>query len=233
MSMRKVAVYVEGMTELVFVYHTIFAHYQSDWTAFHLDFVNSSPSAKIGLQHPYGDENADNHFFIYNCGSDESVIPTMIERFPSHMQQGFSAVVGLRDINGSRYFDIYKAGHEKIEWPKVNAMMRDLESTVASADPSGSMAIRFSIMEIEAWLLAMPEFLTEVFPGFPYERVAAIDPELTYVHPFGELNGMVPYEKHFDLVESVFSRITSDHLEALSQSGRCASFKRFYECVFN
>lgn len=231
--MRKVAVYVEGMTELVFVYHAICAHFQSDWTVFYLDFVNSSPSDRIDLVHPYGDEDADNQFLIYNCGADESVIPTMIERFPSHIQQGFNAVVGLRDIHGSRYFEIYRAGHEKIEWPKVNAMMRDLELTVARADPSGSMAIRFSIMEIEAWLLAMPELLVEAYPSFPHERFSSTDPEVSYVHPFKVVQEMVPYDKHFNIVESVFSHLTSVHLDALLKSGKCESFARFYSCLFN
>lgn len=231
--MRKVAVYVEGMTELVFVYHTIFAHFQSDWTAFYLDFLSTSPSDRIELAHPYGDENAENYFLIYNCGADESVIPTMIERYPSHIQQGFNAVIGLRDIHGFRYFEIYKAGHEKIEWPKVSEMMHDLEATVASADSSGTMAIRFSIMEIEAWLLAMPDLLAEVYPGFPYKRIASIDPEVSFVHPFKELSDMTPYEKHFNIVESAFSHITSAHLETLLKSGKCASFAHFYKCLFN
>lgn len=231
--MRKVAVYVEGMTELVFVYHTILTHYSSDWTAFYLDFVSASPSERIHLQHPYGDENANNQFLIYNCGSDEGVIPTMIERFPSHIAQGFDCVIGLRDVHGTRYFDIYKAGHEKIEWPKVNALMQDLETTVASADSSGKMSIRFSIMEIEAWLLAMPELLMDAFTSFPYDKIASIDPEIAFVHPFKELKDLVPYDKHFGIVEHIFSHLTPNYLDALLKSGKCASFTRFYDCLFN
>lgn len=230
--MRKVAVYVEGMTELVFVYHTILAHYQSDWTSFHLDYLNTSPSNRIDLERPYGDKNADNQFLIYNCGSDESVIPMMIERFHSHIQQGFSAVVGLRDIHGSRYFDIYKAGHEKVEWTKVKAMMHDLETTVASADPSGTMTIRFSIMEIEAWLLAMPDLLAEVYSDFSRDRVDSVNPEVAFIHPFKVLSEMTTYEKHFNIVESVLSHITNAHLTTLLNSGKCASFARFYKCLF-
>ena len=60
--MRKVAVYVEGMTELVFVYHCIQAYYQSDWTAFHLYYVSVSPSDRIALMNRYGDETAENQF---------------------------------------------------------------------------------------------------------------------------------------------------------------------------
>lgn len=45
-------------------------------------------------------------------------------------------MIGLRDIYGSRYFDVYKAGHLKIEWRKVNLMMEDHESAVAELDIS-------------------------------------------------------------------------------------------------
>ena len=113
--MRKVAVYVEGMTELVFVYHCIQAFFQSDWTAFHLDFVSVSPSDRIGLVNPYGDEEAENQFLLYNCGSDDSVIPTMKDRFQAHLQQGYDRIIGLQDVLGARYLEAYKAGHQQIE----------------------------------------------------------------------------------------------------------------------
>ena len=223
---------MEGMTELVFVYYCIRAYFNADWTAFHMDFVSVSPYGKIDLPHPYGDENAEYHFLLYNCGSDDSVLPTMNDRLLSHIQQGFCRVIGLRDIYGSRYFDVYKAGHQEIEWRKVKMMMDDLESTVAELDTSGTMSIRFSIMEIEAWVLAMPDLLHEVFADFPYDRLASVDPEVSYVHPSKELCDLIPYEKHFDSVAGFFSLISRAHMEALLQSGKCASFVRFYESLF-
>lgn len=231
--MRKVAVYVEGMTELVFVYHCIQAYYQSDWTAFHLDYVSVSPSDRIGLVNPYGDEAAENQFLLYNCGSDDSVISTMKVRFQAHLQQGYDRIIGLQDVFGTRYFDVYKAGHQQIEWDKVGAMIKDLEATVSGLDPSGAMKIRFSIMEIEAWILGMPDLLAECFPGCPHDELLTVNPEFSFVHPFNKLASLVPYSKSFSTVEGIFSRITKNHLVALLQSGRCASFARFYDCLFN
>lgn len=224
---------MEGMTELVFVYHCIQAFFQSDWTAFHLDYVSVSPSDRIGLMNPYGDEAAENQFLLYNCGSDDSVIPTMRDRFQAHLQQGYNCIIGLQDVFGARYFDVYKAGHQQIEWDKVNAMIHDLETTVSRLDPSGAMKIRFSIMEIEAWILAMPELLAECFPGCPQDELLDVNPELSFVHPFNKLATLVPYAKNFGTVEGIFSRITKAHLDNLLQSGKCASFARFYDCLFN
>lgn len=231
--MRKVAIYVEGMTELVFVYHCIQVYYQSDWMAFHLDYVSVSPSDRIGLVNPYGDEAAENQFLLYNCSSDDSVIPTMKDRFQTHLQQGYDRIIGLRDVLGARYLEVYKAGHQQIEWDKVNAMINDLEATVSGIDPSGAMIIRFSIMEIEAWILAMPDLLAECFPGCPIDELLAVNPEVSYVHPFNKLSSLVPYTKNFSTVEGIFSRITKRHLDTLLQSGKCASFARFYDCLFN
>jgi len=230
--MRKVAVYVEGMTELVFVYHCIQAYYQSDWTTFHLDYVSVSPSDRIGLMNPYGDEAADNQYLLYNCGSDDSVIPTMKDRFQAHFQQGYDRIIGLQDVFGARYFDAYKAGHQQIEWDKVNAMIHDLEATVSLLDASGTMQIRFSIMEIEAWILAMPDLLAECFPGCSLDELLAVNPEVTFVHPFNKMSSLVPYVKNFSTVEGIFSRITKAHLGTLLQSGKCPSFARFCGCLF-
>ena len=224
---------MEGMTELVFVYHCIQAYYSSDWTAFHLDYVSVSPSDRIGLVNPYGEEAAENQFLIYNCGSDGSVIPTMKDRFQAHLQQGYDRIIGLQDVLGARYLEVYKAGHQQIEWDKVRAMINDLKITVSGLDPSGAIKIRFSIMEIEAWILGMPDLLAECFPGCPLDELLAINPELSFVHPFNKLASLVPYAKNFGTVESIFSRITQAHLEKLLQSGKCASFAHFYDCLFN
>lgn len=225
--------YVEGMTELVFVYHTIMAYYQKDWTTFHMEFVSANPSDQIRLPREYGAEDADNQFLIYNCGSDGSVIPVMIERFQSHLLQGFTRIVGLQDVYGARYFDVYKARHNQIEWPKVNSMIADLEETVAKLDATGTMKIHFSIMEIEAWILAMPELLAEAFPGIPLDPIADNDPESCYVHPYRVLSSIVPYAKDFSSVEGLFSRIDKTHIDNLLLSGKCASFGKFYTCLFD
>ena len=99
-------------------------------------------------------------------------------------------------------------------------------------DASGTMQIRFSIMEIEAWILAMPDLLAECFPGSSLDELLAVNPEITFVHPFSKLSSLVPYAKSFGTVEGVFSRITKAHLDTLLQSGKCASFARFYDSLF-
>lgn len=180
----------------------------------------------------YGDEAAANQYLLYNCGSDDSVIPTMKDRFRSHLQQGYDRIIGLQDVFGARYFDVYKAGHQQIEWDKVNAMIHDLEATVSLLDASGTMQIRFSIMEIEAWILAMPDLLAVCFPGCSVDELLAVNPEVSFVHPFNKLSSIVPYAKNFSTVEGIFSRITKAHIDTLLQSGKCLSFARFYDCLF-
>lgn len=223
---------MEGMTELVFVYHCIQAYYQSDWTAFHLDYVSVNPLDRIGLPNPYGENAAENQYLLYNCGSDDGVIPTMKDRFQAHLGQGYGRIIGLQDVFGARYFDVYRAGHQQIERDKVNAMIHDLEATVLQLDATGTMQIRFSIMEIEAWILGMPDLLAECFPGCSLDELLAVNPEVAFVHPFNKLSSLVPYTKNFSSVEGIFSRITKAHLDTLLQSGKCTSFARFYECLF-
>ena len=230
--MKKVAVYVEGMTELVFVYYCIQAHYNSDWTAFHLDYVSANPSDKINIPNNFGDENAENYFLLYNCGSDESVIPTMKDRLNNHIKQGFTAVIGLQDIYGKRYFDEYRAQHHMIEWPKVNEMITDLESTVVQLDPSETMKICFSIMEIEAWMLAMPTLLYEAFPNRSFEEISQKNPETEYLHPYSILNSISDYSKNFTDVVGLCSRIRQEHILGIIESKKCSSFVRFYNYLF-
>ena len=54
-----------------------------------------------------------------------------------------------------------------------------------------------------------------------------------FVHPFKALNEMAPYAKSFSIVEGILSHLTRAHLEALLQSGKCESFVRFYDSLFN
>ena len=66
--MKKV-IYLEGETELAFVYQLLTTHYDGDWTRFRMQSILLDPRARINLPSDYGSEDAPDEFLLICAGS--------------------------------------------------------------------------------------------------------------------------------------------------------------------
>ena len=227
--MRKV-IYVEGVTEIIFVYHLICTHYSYNGRQCRIQITSLDRATKLSLPKDFGESNAPNFFLIVGAAGDEGVVSLIKERYSGHMREGYDVVVGLRDVYGQAYCKL--AGH-RIDRGKVKML---IEAQRKQLHDNLSASLCFAIMEIEAWLMGMDDYLKDKFPKLDLKWDK--DPETTYVHPYNELHTVlnrigVAFEKHGGDIMSFFDRITKDDFDKLYSSAKCSSFNEFYEVLFN
>lgn len=237
----KIAIYVEGITEAGFVYQLIKEKYQNQWTEFRLECSNLDPKSAEKDLWDYGDENSENYFLIFDSCSDGSVSSDMLARFENHRKNGFDKVVGLRDVYSDRYTDLYE---QSMLEEDVEAFKENMRAVLQEHDPDGYMQLRFAIMETEAWLLAVSDVFgridSKVDADWLLNKVGinvSNDPEKTVFHPFKKMKEIYAsisrsYDKHWPEIKEIVFKLTWNDFDNLYHSGKCNSFKEFYDAIF-
>lgn len=237
----KVAIYVEGITEAAFVYQLIKEYYQSDWTAFRLECLNLDPQEAAKDLRNYGDETASDYYLIYDSCSDTSVSSDIKNRINSHLEAGFDKVVGLRDVYSETYKSLYP---QQFNETSVTTFIQDITEALAIYDKGGLIRLRFAIMEIEAWLLAVDGLFQRIDPRVDVKWLQdktkidiEKDPEKEYFHPYSHLENIYKsisriYGKHWDAIKELIFKLTQTDFDTLYQSGKCNSFRDFHDAIF-
>lgn len=237
----KVAIYVEGITEAGFVYQLIKEKYQNRWTDFRLECLNLEPKSAEDDLWDYGDENSKDYYLIYDSCSDGSVSSDMLDRFENHWKNGFDKVVGLRDVYSKRYTDLFK---QSILKEDVSAFIEDMRNALREKDPQGYIQLRFAIMETEAWLLAMSDVFGRIDSKLNADWLlnkvgidVSEDPEITIFHPFHKVKDIYAsisrsYDKHWSEIKEIVFKLTWDDFNNLYHSGKCNSYREFYDTIF-
>ena len=166
--MKKMAIFVEGYTEVIFVEKLIKAIAAE---SVRIDFVTvrggkSKPRTSVMIRATGISSNEKYYVLIYDCGGDEQVKTRIQEEYPTLVKAGHSAIVGIRDIRGKfTYSDI----------PKLEMSLPRYLKTIP-------IRVQFilAIMETEAWFLAETSHFPKIDPDITIEAIKAklgFDPE--------------------------------------------------------
>lgn len=238
----KVAIYVEGITEAGLVYRLIGEKYLWDWTRVRIECLNLDPINASEDLRDYGDENAPDYFLIYDSQSDTSVVSDICERYKGHRDNGFDKVVGLRDVYSENYIELY---HRQMNIANVEQFINDIHKHLSELDNTGFIRVRFAVMETEAWLLALSNVFEKLDPRLDADGLLNMagmdvntDPQSKYFHPFTKIEDIFraigrTYSKHWREIKEIVLKIEQVDFERLYNSGRCQSFRDFYDAVFN
>ncbi len=234
--MRKTVVFVEGNTELIFVREYLLKHFEYN----NIEIECRKMQAKKPYDVPFSisNPNAKVHFRIIDTGGDGNVLDYIIEDEIKLRNIGYEKIIGLRDM----YSDEYK---KKVKQP-MRIDNDEIQKFIARANkriesntkfPS-SIKFNFAIMELEAWLLAIPNIWTK--KGVSNQSIkeklgfnlSEIDPETTFLHPAETIKNILKtinesYRKQANEVESLVGKITKQDFEDLQNSQKCNSFKEF------
>lgn len=98
----------------------------------------------------------------------------------------------------------------------------------------------FAIMELEAWFLSMYQLFQKIHPSltvpFIEEKIgfdlSKVNPEEQFFHPANEFSLIlnlvgITYNKSFDQMEGILSKIDSTDIRNSLENNRCNSFARF------
>ena len=236
----KYAVYVEGLSELLFVSDVLqkYSNYDPGLCGFRC--INLNADDFENLPYPIqGDESSQNYYQIVNVNNDNRVISKLNQDISGLIRSGFSIILGLKDVYGEAYEQI--SGGTRIVDPSVINHLYSIQAGAIKTNGS-DCRLHFAIMEYEAWMLALIGNYVES-KGSSLEELSTqlgveltMDPETTIYHPYSLARQIYKffgedYHKHGKESYSFLSSLTRDDYERLRWSGRCASFAKFLDSL--
>lgn len=217
--MRKVALFVEGQTEYIFIRELLLKWYEYAPQMIGMDCYRLYSYEMQPLLRSYGTKESENYYQIVNVGNDERVLGYLIEHSQIMQEKGFTLIMGLRDMYCKKYRD---ACQDRTIHPEINQRFIDAANFVIAQSPQADLiSMHFAIMEVEAWLLAL------LHPDEP------CDPETSIFCPADEMSRLfATYDKSEGVVESICSRFSREDFVRLNESEKCSSFTQFMDVLF-
>ena len=237
----KRAIYVEGVTEAGFVYRLIREHYNDNWSLFRVECLNLDPKEAANDLYDYGADEAPDYYLIYDSCSDTAVSSDIKNRIDNHQKAGFDKVIGLRDVYSENYKELYQ---QKFDRQTIDTFIKDMRDALLQYVPDGMTRLCFAIMEVEAWFLAMGDVFHRLDTRMDQDWLSnnanidlRKDPETEYFHPYSRLKEIYKsisrsYDKHWDEIKEIIFKLKQDDFDYLYNSGKCQSFREFYDVIF-
>ena len=149
--MRKIAIFVEGNTELIFVREYLRKRFEYEDLEIECRKRQFSRFDEVPFQIP--NSKAKFHFRIIDSGSDVKVLDDILEDEQLLRNLGYQKIIGLRDMYSENYIKIVK--QSKLIKADINQKFIDGSQARINreAKKSDSISFCFAIMEVEAWLL--------------------------------------------------------------------------------
>ena len=237
----KYAVYVEGLSEMLFVADVLQKY--SNYDPVHCGFlcVNLNADDYERINSPkQGDVKSTNYYQIVNVNNDNFVISKLAKDIPGLLANGYGVILGLKDVYGDAYKHLMN-NQRVIDRERI-AQMHSVQSKII-IDKGGDCRLHFAIMEYEAWMLALIENyviskgqdITDICQQVGLDVIAS-DPENEIYHPFPLAKKIFQacgedYHKHGKESFSFLSTLTVTDYERLRQSGRCSSCSKFMDSL--
>jgi len=235
--MKKVAVFVEGQSELIFVRNLLFYLLSPQKFSFECFKLHAETSHTVPYEYP--NPAAEIYFQIMNVEGDEKVLQT-IER-QQYLLKDFDKIIGLRDMYSKQY---RKISPQKIDMEVIKRFIDETSEAIQDMPHASKIDFHFAIMEIEAWWLGMYNVFAKIDSRLTPEFIKAelkydltkIDPQTEFFHPADIIEqiyyliGKI-YTKRKGQAEDITQKINEIDILDLIESGHCASFKQFYESL--
>ena len=239
--MRKVAIFVEGQTEQIFVRECLLRlwEYQNVQLECRTLFTDHQYNY---AEYDFPNPDAGFHFEIINVGNDNAVLPRILRREQYLWNQGFELILGLRDMYSKDYRELNANSPGKINVELIQKFLQGAAATVkAKSSRPEKIVIHFAIMEVEAWFIGMYHYLERHHEMLTTDHIHLelgfdlqnCDPETDVYHPTDTLDSIYRligerYGKSRGEIEAILAHLQKEDLRGLAISGKCASFARFH-----
>lgn len=235
--MPKIAIYVEGQTEQILIRDLLFQLMEPVKFGFECLKI----LAKQEEERPYSyNLEAKTFFRIVDVGNDELVLKSIKRNEEKLVKQGFSKIIGLRDM----YSNAYRKRATSVDKGLIEKFITGANETIAQMNHPDKISFHFSIMETEAWLLGMYNLFAKIEPELNYKfietqlgyNLAKINPQTYFFHPANEIKKIfqligLKYDKSEDIINKISSKIEDTDILEATENNRCNSFKTFYEAL--
>lgn len=234
--MRKFAVFVEGLSEQIFIRYLVRLMIDNDKLSF--DCFNLLRGGYQPARYSYPNKNAEVYFRIINVGGDEAVLTAIKEREKGLIQEGFEKIIGLRDM----YSEKYLKRSNKIDRDVIDRFLKGWHATIQEMSNPSKIKMHVSIMELEAWFLGIPNVFERFNSVLTIDNIIekldvdlkCVDPQEAFFHPSIIVDKIFrlidrKYKKSEDDLNGICSRITRDDVLTIIESGKCKRFVNLYE----
>lgn len=168
--MKKIAIFVEGMTEQEFVIAMVTSIVGSKG----LEFILAEQfGGKVTINHNSPDGDTRFYVLVVDCRTDNQVKTQIREQYNSLVAAGYTSIIGLRDV-----------------FPLSKAEIPQLTRFLSAGLPQGNVpaSLHLAVMEVETWFIAELSHFEKICPSLTYQRRleggfdTSKDPEL-WAHP--------------------------------------------------
>jgi hypothetical protein len=149
--MNKLAIFVEGQTELLFMDRLLSEIANSNHLLVeHFGALGKLRTFKMVRSSQRGNPNAEHYVQIVDCHSDTTVKSYILERYPSLSNAGFWAAIGIRDVFPNNAY----------------AQINSLRAGLANGMRQNPVRVEFilGVMEIESWFIAEHTHFERISP---------------------------------------------------------------------
>jgi hypothetical protein len=183
--MSKLAIFVEGLTEQLFVERLIREIAGNYHVRIGIEQVSGRKGdRRIRLFSEQPDLGQPGYVLIRNCNGDHNVAPDVRDQYNSLASSGYSGIIGLRDLYPRPRQDL----------PILLGLDRRSLNFGLKTTPIRVQWI-FAVMETEAWFLAEYTHFARIHPDLTIESIRAnlgFDPQVDDMelcaHPADDLN---------------------------------------------
>ncbi len=155
MTLMKIAVFVEGMTETELAIRLLAALCGRNGIEFTVMIQRGGQLHYLEMR---GNQGSSINVLLANCSNDGQVKTQIRDRYAGLVQAGYTRIVGLRDVYPFPREDLGKL---------VEKSGYGLPADGVPVD------IHFAVMEVEAWFLDEISHFERVHPDLTVERIAA------------------------------------------------------------
>jgi hypothetical protein len=226
---KKLAIFVEGQTEQIFVEKLLKEIAGRNNIAIEVRSLNGKQGSRITTVIMIDPVIYTTKFYVlvYNSGSDSNVVSDMRDRYSSLNASGYERIIGLRDV-----------------YPIPLSDKTKLENGLRYSLPKGAIPIDIvlAVMEIEAWFLAEWSHFIKIDMRLTPENIQAnfgfnprVDDMETRHHPADDLHQIYKlvgraYKKSRNQVNTIVLNLDYDFMY-VELVNKVVSFGEFIQLI--
>jgi hypothetical protein len=241
--MKRIAIFTEGQTELIFVREFLLK--VGDLNKISFECVKLHAGNETPVDYDYNNPLSKIHFLIINVQNDNKVLSAILEKENYLLnKKQYKRIIGLRDMYSRKYREVSPGKiSKKLIRETIETVNEILEEQTTDSEKIG---FYFSIMEIETWILSMYNLFAKINEALTVDHIEVelgfnlsdIDPQLTFFKPSNELSEIFKlvdesYDKKLKDVERICNYINVDDYQEAIENERCVSFSLFQNEIQN
>jgi len=227
--MKKLAIFVEGLTEQILVRHLLQAVLDRNRIAIQTVKITGGHNVRMSftvMRAAHVDNRTDYYVLVYDCGGETNVKGYLMARRNKLISNGYTMILGLRDV------------YPNFERGDVPKLLKGLNNQLPQK--KARTKIYLAIMETEAWFLGEYKHLNKVSRKLTPEYIQknlGFNPRTENMeernHPSDDIKATYQlvghdYTKKRDRLNAVVSKLDFQHFTH-DLAGKMPSLGRFIE----